>query len=67
MAHRLRKVIRLIERAGGTVKLRGGAHLHVTGPGGVALVGAEINDSRAWQNTVAALRRYAGLQVEGSP
>lgn len=59
-----RKIRRAIEKAGGRIVNSRGAHLRVAGPAGVAFVGTELRAARAARNTEAALRRYAGLDVD---
>jgi hypothetical protein len=58
-----RKLARAVASAGGTVELTANGHMRITGPGGVAIVGAHTAIWRAEKNTVAAIRKYAGLEI----
>jgi hypothetical protein len=47
----------------GTVELTANGHMRITGPGGVAIVGAHTARWRAEKNVIAAIRKYAGLEI----
>jgi hypothetical protein len=58
-----RKLARAVTSVGGTVELTSNGHMRITGPGGVAIVGAHTAHWRAEKNVVAAIRKYAGLDI----
>ena len=56
-----RKLIKLIEAAGGTVERTGQGHLKVTGPAGVATVGGSVKAGRETMQALRTVERYTGL------
>lgn len=59
------KLIRAIQRAGGSVELTARNHLKVTGPDGVAIIAPPGRGAgnRQEANARATLRRYAGVAL----
>jgi hypothetical protein len=60
---RARKLARAVISAGGIVELTANGHMRITGPDGVAIVGAHTTSWRAEKNAVATIRKHAGLEI----
>lgn len=58
-----RELVAAVRRAGGTAEQTERGHFRVTGPLGVALVGSHLSNARSLANSVAAIRREAGLNI----
>ena len=58
-----RDLIRAVLAAGGTYTMSTRGHMKVTGPKGIAVVGARFNGIHGLGNAVATIRRYSGLRI----
>jgi hypothetical protein len=58
-----RELIKLIERAGGSVEQTGPGKLRVHGPRGTAMIGDRVTAGRAMTQARKTIARYTGLAV----
>lgn len=58
-----REIIEVVTAAGGTVTVTAKGHLKITGPVGTAVVSYSGNSRRRARDTMALIRKHAGLDV----